>query len=279
MACFGFVPPYFGLSFHKTTGAFSRAVHVQRRDFLPVYRTIRSPHRTVGYSFVTPTASHGNNGVADETSEDYKEEDVESLAPDLVKQKLLRIIDIFINSESQLSVIERSILRLESLKATPITADFTEMVLAGEWRLCFSSLRTRANNSVRIRKISQRFDIDAKQLVNNVTWSFPAKKQNGYIDATLNVICSYVFVGPGRMQISLDKHKVTINNNQKTEGQELELPDDWQAVISELRLALPIEHFDPSGLLDISYIEPDFRISRFLGKRLAGVRNILTRVS
>lgn len=211
------------------------------------------------------------NGTASETESTV-------LSASAVKEELVGILEVLINDDEQVTRVRDCILNLESFKATPITPEFTEMALSGEWSLMFSSMRTRiVKNTVRIRKIFQRFDIDKKQLVNQVEWTFPDKTGIGEVQAVLNVICSYSFVGPGRLNIKLEQHKMSIV--ERSDGQPNELPDDLQAVIDEMRLALPVEFFDPSGLSDITYIEPDFRVTKYLGKRFAGVRNVLSRIS
>jgi len=57
------------------------------------------------------------------------------------------------------------------------------------------------------------------------------------------------------------------------------MPNDPSELVAQLQRALPREFFDPDGsLLDITYVDPEMRISRFMGRRYAGVRNILMRV-
>lgn len=194
-----------------------------------------------------------------------------------MKDELIETLRIMTNDPAQVKKVEQSIITLESLKATPITPEFTEMALAGQWDLKFSSMRLRFNDKVRIREIVQRFNIEKKEMINDVLWSFPSKSGIEFVEATLAVHCSYVFTGPGRMEIDVKAHNVNICNRE--DGRRNDVPDDLQAVVNDLRLALPIEFFDPSGLSDISYIEPEFRIARFLGKRLAGVRNVFVRRS
>lgn len=93
--------------------------------------------------------------------------------------------------------------------------------------------------------------------------------------AYLWVISAYQFHSAGRLRVQLREHKVKIL--QRQDGEKNKMPGDLQALITKLQLALPIEFFDPSGLLDVTYIEPDFRLARFMGKRLAGVRNVFVR--
>lgn len=196
--------------------------------------------------------------------------------PIATKFRLLKILNALINLDSQHGKVEQLILQLESINAKPITDTFTELALSGKWRLVFSSMRTQTDGNIRIRQIGQIFDTEKKTLTNQVLWSFPSADGNQEISAYLWVICEYKFVGAGRLEVSIMEHKVKIL--QGKDGAKSNLPEDMEALIMTLRRALPIDFFDPSGLLDVSYIEPNFRLARFVGKRLAGVRNVFVRV-
>lgn len=191
------------------------------------------------------------------------------------KHRLLQILATLINLDSQRGQVEALILQLEALNAIPLTPAFTEMALSGHWRLLFSSMRTRTDGAIRIRQIGQIFDTQHKTLTNQVLWSFPSVDGSQQIMAYLWVISAYQFHGAGRLRVQLREHKVKIL--QRQDGEKNKMPGDLQALITKLQLALPIEFFDPSGLLDVTYIEPDFRLARFMGKRLAGVRNVFVR--
>lgn len=216
--------------------------------------------------------AESNNGEA--KFNDDTTEELQTLPASEIKDQLIQTLEVMINDSSQVDKVEKSIIQLESKKMTPVTKEFTELALAGTWNLLFSSLRPLVSDKIRIREITQRVDPETKQLTNGVVWSFPSKSNKMYIDAVLAVECSYEFVGPGRLDVKLQKHTIKIVDPKSVKD---EMPDDMQAVVNQLRRALPIEHFDPSGLSDVSYIEPTFRICRFLGKRLAGVRNVFTR--
>lgn len=191
-----------------------------------------------------------------------------------VQQRLLRILPSYINNESQTVKVEQLILQLESLKATPITDIFTELGLSGTWSLLFSSTRAMTSGRIRLREIGQRFDVENKLLVNTVLWSFPTPDGDDQVNAVLDVQCSYKFVGPGRLEVEVQEHKIRLL--ERADGKQNKVPD-LNVLVVELQRALPIEFFDPSGLIDVSYMTPDFRLARFVGKRLAGVRNIFTR--
>lgn len=214
-----------------------------------------------------PTNIGGGNNGSEKTSK--------QVDPGIAKEKLVRIITELINDDAQIQEVERLILQLEGLGMTPITEGFTEIGLAGNWKLLFSSTRTRPKSRIRIRKIGQTIDPEEKKLINKANWSFTAKDGIHLINANLSVNCSYKFVGPGRFDVAVEGHKVTILGSD--DGEKYDLPEDLKALIGELQLALPIDFFDPSGLVDVSYMEPNFRLARFVGKRIAGVRNIFVR--
>lgn len=211
----------------------------------------------------------GSNG-SHPSSERPRKRDAET-----AKVRLLKVLSSLINLDSQHGKVEQLILELESLNAKPVTDTFTEMALAGEWKLIFSSMTTKTDGSIRIRKIGQKIDPEKKKLINEVLWSFPSVDGTGNIDAYLWAECDYKFVAPGRLQVETPSHSVKIVETE--DGKKQTLPDDMQKVITALRSALPIDFFEPQGLLDVSYIEPNFRLGRFVGKRLAGVRNVFVR--
>lgn len=257
------------------------------REEYEVKRVYPSPqrrcHPVLPISMRTPKQGLGrasdqrSGGEAINESEDGNSAArAQKLDPNSTKHRLLKILDSLINLDSQHGKVEQLILQLESLNAKPITDMFTEMALSGEWKLVFSSMRTKTDGNIRIRQIGQIFDTEKKTLTNQVLWSFPSADGTDQIRAYLWVICEYKFVGPGRLEVSISEHKVKILKRE--DGAKHNVPKDMQSVINTLRQALPMDFFQPLGLLDVSYIEPNFRLARFVGKRLAGVRNVFIRV-
>lgn len=222
--------------------------------------------------------SDGDDPPAEDSSASAGEE-LRSIAkvidPAKTKQRLLELLATFINTDSQRGDVEKLILGLESLKVTPITDTFTELALAGRWVLLFSSTRTLPGGNIRLREMEQTLDPEKKALTNRALWSYDSRDGQYHVSADLFVSCSYKFVGPGRLEVTLKNHKVQV---QTKDGKESKIPPDMQSVVVQLQRTLPIEFFDPSGLVDVSYIEPNFRVGRFVGKRAAGVRNVFTRV-
>lgn len=250
--------------------------------------TKRRKSRLFGESHLFATASASNGIGSEKVSDDVPndvpddtEADVSSDAgstgdkPKDVRERLLKVINRMVNDQRQTKEIEELIIKLESFKLTPITPAFTELGLAGRWNLIFSSTRTKSKRNIRIRKIGQSFDTENKKVLNEALWSFPSKSGSEEIFANLTVLNSYKFVGPGRMEVSLEDHKVEIVPREDKKPQDM--PDDLKALITDMQLSLPVEFFDPSGLVDVSFLDPSFRLARFVGKRAAGVRNVFTR--
>ncbi|PXF43837.1 hypothetical protein BWQ96_06458 [Gracilariopsis chorda] len=225
---------------------------------------------------------HTGNGISENNSSEKNKDPIKPTSkvdlpsdPSTAKHRLLELLNTLINDDAQITEVERLIRRLESLNNPAATEIFTETALAGSWKLLFSSLRGKTSGNIRIRRIGQDVLPDKKLIINRALWTFPGSSGQGDINATLDVECKYTFVGPSRLKLELLEHKVVIL--ERSDGKRIQLPSDMNAVIAELRLGLPVEFFDPSGLLDVSYIEPNFRIARFMGKRVAGVRNVFIR--
>lgn len=192
------------------------------------------------------------------------------------RRKLFELLSTFVNSDIQVGPIEKAVLKLESFKMIPATPEFAELALAGEWRLIFSSLGKISRTPYKLDRTVQRFEPQLKRMINQVDWEFPAKNEVDTVSARMLINCEYTLVGPSRLNIKLLDHKVKILP--RDDGSSAELPDNMQAVIDDMRRSIPIEFFDPSGLCDISYIEPEYRVARFLGRRIAGVRDVFIRI-
>lgn len=242
----------------------------------------RNKYQRYGKRGLVPLFCHAGNGISQnhssEKSKDPKkpasEFDLPS-NPSTAKQRLLNLLTTFINDDGQITKVETLIRLLESMNHPVATESFTETALAGSWKLLFSSARGRTTGNVRIRRIGQKVLPEKKFIVNHALWSFRATPEQDEINATFDVDCLYTFVGPSRLKLEVQEHKVQILD--RADGKPNHLPSDMSAVLAELRLGLPFEFFDPSGLIDVSYIEPNFRVARFMGKRVSGVRNVFIR--
>lgn len=193
------------------------------------------------------------------------------------KQRLLRILPSFINLQSQSDKVLQLIQQLEKEAPLPATSAFTQLAVQGEWRLLFSSARTvPSRGQIRVRGITQTIAITPDPvLINTVKWSLNTRQH--VVNAVLRVLCSYQFVGPARMMVKLEDHQIRFVDNQ--DGVKSMTREALKDLVTDLQRTLPIELFDPSGLIDVTCVQPDFRIARFVGKRLAGVRNVFVSTS
>ena len=187
------------------------------------------------------------------------------------KDRLLKILPALINLPSQSAKVAALIGNVETDLQPPATSAFTELAISGSWRLLFSSgLPVRKNDSsMRLRSIKQTIQNGKLNNVVRMTW---VPQPDTEIEATLRVSCTYKFIGAARMHVDLEGHAVEIDSrNEKAK----KLPTEYlEPMVNQLQSALPTEIWDPSGLIDTTSVAPDFRIARFVGKRLAGVRNI-----
>lgn len=195
--------------------------------------------------------------------------------PITLKQKLLNALKTFTDGGSQRQDLEALIVSLESLKNVPATEAFTEVALAGEWKLLFSSINMRPGGNVRIREIGQVFDIKKRTLTNKALWSCTGADNVQQIRFLLYVTASYSFQSPGRLRVQLKNHTVVAQPQE--DGSKNLMPEDLQDLIRQLQKALPIEFFDPSGVIDITYLEPQFRLAKHMGNNVAGVRNVFVK--
>lgn len=191
----------------------------------------------------------------------------------LLKTELLNLLPSIINDAAQMNEVKRLILLLEANSVLPVTEIFTEIALSGSWKLLFSSTRIQPKGNVRISQITQHFDMTEKKITNRALWSFPDPNDVEHIPAVLNVVSSYSFKSPHCLEVAVKEHKVEILSHES----KLDLPQHFPSLIKELQATLPPEFFDPSGLQDVSYLEPKFRLARFVDNPLSGVRNVFKR--
>lgn len=201
------------------------------------------------------------------------------------KHQLLRILPALINLPKQTEKVASLINTIESNADPPLTSAFTLLAISGRWRLLFSSAlpAREGTGSLRIRSIVQEIlpadngdsnsDVIGGSFVNVVTFTYDDFR----VQAKLTVVSNFEFVkaSPARMMITLDGHQVKILKiDAASKGPKQLEQEDTQTMVRELQKGVPAEIWDPSGLIDTTFVQPDLRINRFVGKRLAGVRNI-----
>lgn len=251
-------------------GSVARVEHPSGREW---------EHHALGPTIAAVVAK----GMIAATSDDGDEEGVEGKGKVNVKAKvaLLRMLPYVINLNSQRARLETLIRSMEaSPGAKPLTEGFASLGLEGRWLLLFSSttLGSPVAAGLRIRRIGQRIDSERKTLVNFAEWSLIGRRDP--CEAILYVKCTFRFIGAARIEVTLKEHEIRPREEvykPKTRGKKVKksvFPPDLDEMVQQLQRSLPREFFDPSGKIDISYLDADCRIAKFIGKRLAGVRNV-----
>jgi hypothetical protein len=199
------------------------------------------------------------------------------LKPDLKSdlRAALSIADRQIRAES----IKRIILELEGMpNARPGTAEFADFALSGTWELLFSSSPSSSSSQIRLRQLVQSFDATEKTITNTCSWTYIGDGTVPKVEAVIEIGGKYSFRSESPLlDVEVQSHQIRVVEGRN--GQENgALPEDLRSVVMDLQRSLPIEFFDPSGTVEISHLDPTFRISCMVGKRLNGVRNVFQRL-
>lgn len=190
--------------------------------------------------------------------------------------ELLRLLPALINDPKQAARVHELLSAARREASLPRVAALAELALTGRWRLLFSSappLRG-GRGSVRVRALIQT--VTGRRLINTIACVWSGAPAGVPLAATMQVLCEYEFVGARRIRVVLKKH--TLQFDKRADGLHRELPKDLAPMLGDLRCAVPVDFFDPSGLAEIVVMDDDFRVVRYLGKRLAGVQNVFVGV-
>lgn len=187
-------------------------------------------------------------------------------------------------SEQEQSRIRELLRQLESTpSARPETAVFSEFALAGKWQLLFSSSPSKASPDVKVQAVYQTFDAENKKMTSSCAWTFIAATEEDNVDAILSIESSYSFPNESALvKFEVLSHQLSVVPRLNSAGEKLtaKLPEDLQALVERLQGNIPIEIWDPSGLVDpATFMNPDFRVSCFLDDRIRGVRSVFKRCS
>jgi hypothetical protein len=198
------------------------------------------------------------------------------LKPDL-KSELWQALSI-VDRQARAESIKRIILELEGMpNARPGTAEFAEFGLSGNWELIFSSSPSSSSSRIRVRRLVQRFDVTEKTFTNTCSWTYVGDGTIPKVEAVIEIGGKYCFRSESALfDLEVQSHQIRVIDGQN--GQENgALPEDLQSIVVDLQRSLPMEFFDPSGTVEITHLDPTFRISCMVGKRLYGVRNVFQR--
>mmetsp|Transcript_17038 Transcript_17038/g.25794 ORF Transcript_17038/g.25794 Transcript_17038/m.25794 type:complete len:268 (-) Transcript_17038:3633-4436(-) len=194
-----------------------------------------------------------------------------------LKKRVTDLLPRMKTKEDALSV-QNDINNMESGFTPFQTLDFMNLAVGGEWKLLFSTkLRGGPRPNFRITEMVQKIEPSglAGKIINRLKWEFKQDHNSDVFDCfgTFSVNCSYKINQGGRMEVELDGHTVDLKKKSA-------VPDDVPALFKLLNRNMPPELFDPNGHgIDTTYVDGDFKITRYTGPAFEGVRNIYIRTS
>jgi len=192
------------------------------------------------------------------------------------KNKLISFITSMSGTKDDFQVVEDLVNSLESEYKPPQTLSFLNLMMEGDWQLLFSTNLLSPPNPARfrLREVLQKIRCDnLKGKVSNVvTWDLSETSDANFLSfGSFEVLCSYTINQGARMVLSLDNHIMRPQAGTP-------IPRDLPGLVGLIHRAMPKEMFDPAEhAADTTYIDGDFRIVRYTGPRLEGVRDIFVR--
>lgn len=223
---------------------------------------------------VLPVTSTADGGLASQTSRNQR-------AP-VSSNPREQLLDLASRKEfsGRHEKIAALLLELENLPSgRPATSMFTGFVLAGEWRLVYSTSPIMHSDGISLRSAKQSWDPEKKTVLNSCFWSYrdTANPKNGF-DACMDIVSAFEFLGDGALvKVTLQSHQMRLV--EREDGLENgPLPPNLQIVLQDVQRAMPADFWDPTGVIDpTTYVDPTFRISCVVSERFRNVRSVLTR--
>mmetsp|Transcript_42127 Transcript_42127/g.78828 ORF Transcript_42127/g.78828 Transcript_42127/m.78828 type:complete len:345 (-) Transcript_42127:168-1202(-) len=194
---------------------------------------------------------------------------------ELAKQKLRRCVQQVAEAGDQQSDARREVVHaineLQSFYTPPATSLFLKLMLEGDWKLIFSTVKPSKQGPVTetgepLVRISQKEqfiefsdDHDEGRLLNTFHWDVPTAKG---VRGNATVVCSFKVFDNGSFDVKAKQHLVS---------PEAGLGDvEAKKLTDGLRAAAP-EHFLPQGQWITMYADPEIRMLAGMGERLMGV--------
>ncbi|GJQ15760.1 hypothetical protein GpartN1_g7551.t1 [Galdieria partita] len=189
-----------------------------------------------------------------------------------IKRNLRKMLTHFINMSPQRRRIFALIRGLEGRYSPPSSVESLVQQLEGSWKLIFSSTTLGIpSRELVVLKVTQTlgvgkmrdngcFEVD---MVNRCRWNYV--QQGAY--GNLEIFCMLTFLGRCRFMCRVLEYRVEAHDQVKTK--------EVRSIVGYLQRNLPREFFDPNNcMLQISFVDDELRIVKWLGKKFAGVRNI-----
>jgi len=194
-----------------------------------------------------------------------------------IKSELLDLLPRMTGQDDEFRRVEQLVNALEEKYVPAQTLDFLNLALQGRWQLLFSTNLAAGRPhplKFRLRELVQQIECQKLEgkIHNTATWDLAeAADGNFRATGTFTAECGYSINQGARLVVDLRDHTL-----RPARGSEI--PADVPALVGLLHRAMPKEMFDPSDhAMDTTYLDADFRIARYTGPRMEGVRGIFIR--
>jgi len=252
------------------TSATSAFVHIRRTTH------DNCPNKSIRRHHVTRANAAKGFGQTVEKNTKPSIDDMSKSSPIQLKEMLVDLLPRMTGQEEEFRTVEALVNALEAGYQPPQTLDFLNLIMNGDWQLLFSTNLSGTPNPAkfRLRELYQRIECNQLEgkLYNEATWDLSEASDAQFTaTGTFTVDCSYQINQGARMVLDVKEHILKPSRGSKT-------PKDVPALVGLLHRAMPKEMFDPNDhAIDTTYIDVDFRIVRYTGPRLEGVRDIFIR--
>jgi len=192
-----------------------------------------------------------------------------------IKRHLRKMLSYFINLSPQRRRIFALIRNLEQRYSSLTSWGQLTQQLEGNWKLVFSSTTLGVpSTDLVVSKLTQTlgkgqlrengcYEID---MVNTCEWNYVQLGTRG----ELEIFCMLTFLGRCRFMCRVLDYRMETHDQVKAQ--------QARFIVGYLQRNLPREFFDPNNcMLQISFVDDELRIVKWLGKKFAGVRNIFYR--
>jgi hypothetical protein len=202
------------------------------------------------------------------------EEDVATLPLLDIKQRLLDLLPSMTGTDIEFRLVEMYVNALEEAHVPPLTLDFFNLAMTGDWQLLFSTnLSSGPKPNFRLRELLQRIDSNRLEghLTNVATFDFAEDGTTFDMTGTFSVKCTYQINQGARMDCKLEDFILEPAKGSR-------IPTDVPSLVGMLHRSMPMEMFDPNQhAMDTTYLDGDLKIVRLTGHKFEGVRDIFIR--
>jgi hypothetical protein len=178
-------------------------------------------------------------------------------------------------TNEEFRLVETYVNALEGAHIPPITLDFFNLAMTGDWQLLFSTNLSGGGPkpNFRLRELLQciRSNRLGGDLTNVATWEFAEDGTTFDMAGTFSVKCTYQIHQGARMECKLEDLLLEPAERSR-------IPSDVPSLVGMLHRSMPKEMFDPNQhAMDTTYLDGNLKIVRLTGQKFEGIRDIFIR--